>query len=220
MHRNLKSAAVVAAALAAVAAAPPAAAEDVVAVPRGRPVLLDGRVDPEEWKDAATIPLGTLARAAVKESDGFVFVAVELLTKATGSVDLYLAPGDGKVYDLHASAKLGERVSTGGPFPDAWRWWNNAGWTANVARVDSWERRSFLDEKAREFQLERARFGGTEWRVLFELQTPGGGPRWDAARFPPEGAQTDPARWLRLRLGAPPPSSRDPARDAARTLSR
>jgi hypothetical protein len=65
-------------------------------------------LDDAEWRDAAVHELPGLARLHVKQSDGFVWLAIELTRSDNGSIDLYLAPSDGSIHDLHASAKLGE----------------------------------------------------------------------------------------------------------------
>ncbi|WP_242346033.1 hypothetical protein [Anaeromyxobacter terrae] len=178
----------------------PAAASAQVDVPRGKPILLDGRIDAQEWGDAAQLQLGDLARVYVKQSDGFVFVGIQLLNEQNGTVDLYLAPGDGQLHDLHASAKLGERVLQGGAWPEVWRWWNNDGWAASVSRVDSWEPRTFLKEPAREYQISRRRFPGREWRMMLDVMTEAR-PTWRTTRFPPQASDTDAKGWYVVRLG-------------------
>ncbi len=166
-------------------------------VPHGKPPLLDGHIDKTEWADAAVIPLEDFARAYVKESDGFVWLGVELLKAKNGTVDLYLSAEDGTIYDLHASAKLGERKLHGALWPDKWTWWNNEGWSANISRVDSWEKRTFLDQPAREFQISRAKFPGKRWKLMFEIMT-SAEPEWQMTRFPKNTANTGAKGWYEI----------------------
>lgn len=174
-------------------------AADPVRVPKGKPVLLDGRLGTDEWKDAAQLPLGDVARVYVKESDGFIWLAVEFLAAPTGTLDLYLTAADGKLYDLHASAKLGERVLTSAEWGNEWTWWNNEGWTATFARIDTFEPRRFKDDKAREFQIARSRFPGKEWRVMFDVMTRVD-QNWSTTRFPTTAKNTEPRDWYTLRF--------------------
>ncbi|HWR35838.1 MAG TPA: hypothetical protein VN622_08235 [Clostridia bacterium] len=176
-----------------------AAAQQPLRVPAGEFIMMDGNLDATEWKDAARMPLGDFARLYVKQTDGYVWLAVELLKSDTGTLDLYLSPGENKVYNLHASAKLGERFLTTGVWPEEWHWWNNTGWVANVSRVDAWDKRTFMPEKVREYQISRARFPGSEWRVMLEIMTPAK-PSWQTTAFPAGANNTDPKDWIRLRL--------------------
>src|SRR5260370_476827 len=50
-----------------------------------------------------------------------------------------------------------------------WTWWNNRDWTANVSRVNSFEKRTFLPTRIREYQIRRVRFPSVTWRLRFEL---------------------------------------------------
>ena len=130
--------------------------------------MIDGKVSPDEWSDAARIEVPGVANLYFKQTDRFVYIAVQYTAPPSGIVDLYLSPGDGHIYDLHASAKLGERELQGSRWPE-WSWWNNRDWVANVSRVDSWDKRSFLPEPVREYQILRARFPKQVWLLRFEL---------------------------------------------------
>lgn len=169
------------------------------AVPIGSPILIDGHLSKGEWADAAAIPLNDFAVVHVKQSAEYVYLAVELLKNNNGTVDLYLAPADGKIYDLHASAKLGERTLHGSTWPDEWNWWNNDGWAANVSRVDSWEKRTLLKESVREYQISKARFPGSQWRLMFEIMTEAK-PDWQTTKFPAQASTTDAKNWYVIRL--------------------
>ena len=75
--------------------------------------------------------------------------------------------------NLHASAKLGERTGNNPAWPD-WRWWNNEGWSANVARFNAFEGERFLPDVAKEFQIALTRLPAPGFRLSLDLETPGG----------------------------------------------
>lgn len=167
-----------------------------VPVPVGRPALPDGRCSPQEWGDAREVVLSESAKLLVKQAGEFVFVCVAFARPAMSGLDLYLTPTGGDLHNLHASAKLGERVLRNGVWPE-WTWWGNQGWTANVMRVDSWEPRSFLPDEAKELQIRRDRFAGSTWRVRIEVQGD------LAVVYPPGTTSLKNDGWLVLELERP-----------------
>ena len=162
-------------------------------------VMIDGRLGPREWSDATQFKLGDKAIIKVKRNEEYVWIAVEYLAGEDFIVDLYLQTGDGALYDLHSSAKLGERKLAGKTWPEPWTWWNNDGWVANCSRVDSFEQRTFLPQKVREFQISRERFGGKSWRIYFELMSPGK-PDWQRFTYPDGAKNTSVDKWITLRF--------------------
>lgn len=161
--------------------------------------MVDGKLSADEWKDASHIQVGQFADLYFKQAGGFVFVAVKYRRFSSGIVDLYIEPGDGRIYDLHASAKLGERELQQGKWPD-WKWWNNREWVANVSRVDSWDKRTFLPEPVREYQILRSRFPAKGWWLRFELTAMAADAKPVTLVFPPDTKDNDPAGWLELEL--------------------
>ena len=105
-------------------------------------VMIDGVFSQGEWQNAISVDVPGTAKLYFQRSGDFVYIAVQYTTSASGIVDLYLSPREGEVYDLHASAKLGERQLRGNTFSD-WNWWNNRDWIANISHVDSFEKRTF-----------------------------------------------------------------------------
>jgi hypothetical protein len=168
-----------------------------IRVPLGKPVMIDGNMDASEWKDAAATEFPGLATLYVKRSDEYVWLALKLNGK-DGALDLYLSPPDGSIYDLHASAKLGERRLQRGAWPDR-TWWNNEGWVANVSRADSFEKRTFLPANVRQYQIRRSRFPGPSWRVMFEILMPAE-PEWKVTTYPVGASNTHTKGWLTLQL--------------------
>jgi len=161
--------------------------------------MVDGQLGNREWSDAAQFSLGDRARVFVKQRDGYVYIAIEWLTGDMFTVDAYLAPADGKLYDLHSSAKIGERTLQNGAWPEEWTWWNNSGWVANWSRVDQWKPVKFMPEKVREFQIARERFAGDKWKIMFELMAPAD-PNWKTYTFPPEAKNNSAENWITLLL--------------------
>jgi hypothetical protein len=113
------------------------------------------------------IPSG--ARLHIKVSGAFVYVAVQFPARRSGFTDVYIASEDGSIHDLHASAKLGERQLHDGTWSEWRNWWNNQGWVANVSQVESFEKRTFVPADVREYQIERSRFVGREWRLMLDM---------------------------------------------------
>jgi hypothetical protein len=168
-----------------------------IAVPMGKPVMLDGSLD-ADWRDAAMQDLGKLGRLYVKRSDEFVWLAVKV-NGGNGNVDLYLSPQGGEIYDLHSSAKLGERKLVNGAWPE-YVWWNNEEWVGTVSRVDSFEKRTFLPTAVRQFQIRRSRFPGAEWKIMLEIVTPAE-PEWKVTPYPKGVTNSNTEGWMVLKLG-------------------
>jgi len=163
-------------------------------------VMIDGVLSKGEWQDSTRIEVPGVAHVYIQRSTEFVYIAFEYTHSPSGIVDLYLSPTEGEIYDLHASAKLGERQLNPEGFPD-WAWWNNHDWTANVSRVDSFEKRTFLPTRVREYQIRRSRFPSKLWRLRFELTAIGTDNQTESVTiFPPRTADKSSAGWLLLSL--------------------
>jgi len=172
-----------------------------IQVPRtSSAVMIDGIFSDGEWQRAASIDVPGTAKLYFQRSTDFVYIAVEYTNSLSGIVDLYVSPREGEVFDLHASAKLGERQLRGNAFPN-WSWWNNRDWTANYSHVDSFEKRTFLPAPIREYQIRYSRFGSSAWRVRFELTAMGVNNETQAhVMFPHGTTDNSTAGWLQLNL--------------------
>lgn len=172
-----------------------------IRVPQTRSaVMIDGAFSKGEWQQAVSVDVPGTARLYFERSADFVYIAVQYTSSPSGIVDLYVSPREGEVFDLHASAKLGERQLRGHTFPD-WTWWNNRDWTANVSHVDSFQNRTFLPAPIREYQIRYSRFGSNSWRVRFDLTAMGAHNETQAhAIFPQGTTDTSTAGWLLLSL--------------------
>lgn len=167
-----------------------------ITVPQGAPVMIDGRISPGEWRDAESLALGG-ARIWVKQASEFVWIAVQFPPGAHGFSDLMISPVPGQMIDLHASAKLGERTLGKQGWSD-WNWWNNDGWTANVSRVDSFDKKTFFPETVREYQIRRSRFPGKAWKVMVQLSIEEKDGSYRQIALPENAAEADPSRWIQL----------------------
>lgn len=172
-------------------------AQGVVKVPDGQPVLIDGKCKSEEWKDATELIMPKDYKLFFKKTNDYVFICVASPQESNFMVDLYLSAADAKLYTLHASAKLGERMLEG----DKWKewtddgnWWDVDGWWANALRPVSFQKQTFLPNKAIEYQISRKRFTGQQWRVMFDINS------GDSLIFPNNANSMKGETWLKLNL--------------------
>jgi len=171
------------------------AGHSLLTVPKGRLVMLDGRVEPDEWKDAREVRVSPSVLVYLKQDSEYLYVAVKPAKPRVFGVNLYFDNGDRRgQLNLHASAKLGERYGRSANWPE-WKWWNNRGWAANVGRVDSFEQRSFLPDEAKEFQISLGRIRGTLLAIRLDIESVQG-----TEEMPEEGAIRDTRHWLDLRF--------------------
>ena len=126
-----------------------------IAVPAGAPVTLDGVFAPAEWDDAATVPLGDGFTLQLKRHGTDLLVAIRYPAPAAAGVDLFFATGQGSLLNLHASARLGERLPQGSGW-SPWAWGNNRLWDSHV---------TMTAQPGREFRIARARLGAGNVRL-------------------------------------------------------
>jgi hypothetical protein len=173
---------------------------EIIQLSVGKPVMVDGNIESGEWSDAREVTMPNDARLYLKVSGEFVCMAVQFPASRSGFTDLYVAPAGGSIYDLHASAKLGERQLHNHKWPEWNHWWNNQGWVANVSRFDSFEKRTFLPATVREYQIKRSRFPGHEWRLMLDMSLESTGGEYTVARFPTSASDSNPEKWLRVQI--------------------
>jgi hypothetical protein len=163
-------------------------------------VMIDGMFSEGEWLHAVSVDVPGTARLYFQRSADFVYIAVRYTKSPSGIVDLYVSPREGEIFDLHASAKLGERQLLGNAFPD-WSWWNNRDWTANISHIDSFEKRTFVPAPIREYQIRYSRFGSNAWRVRFDLTAMGVNNDTQSRTIFPRGTSDNSTTgWLQLNL--------------------
>lgn len=187
---------------------PPLQAQPQVAVPQlsGEPLLIDGRFGEREWRGAATLAINDSTMLVAMQRDGHVYLGVRFLTPNRSYIDLFLQNNE-TLYNLHASAQIGERLLRDTTWTDsepAWAWGNHVDWIANevktnptMPRSDPWTERIFPYEGF-EFQLRRSRFNAGTWLVRVEVRDFMG--ESPDLVFPGSSTRKNIARWLRVRL--------------------
>jgi hypothetical protein len=169
------------------------ATDAVIDVPHATPVLPDGECEASEWRDARTIALAEGAVLLVKQAGDFAFMCVRPPKETWFGVDFYLARPGESPFNLHASAKLGERRWRDGQWGD-FEWWTNDGWIANTSRGISFEKREFLPDSAKEFQILKSRLGAEPLRLMVEIHGE------SAVVSPRQAKVDDSSTWLTLRF--------------------
>ena len=171
-------------------------ANESLRVPNGKQIMPDGKCEQEEWKDASEQAINDKFKILFKKSREYVYACIKPSKESHFTVDLYVAPEDKKLYTLHVSAKLGERVLEGERWKEwttDWPWWDVSDWWANWLRPTDFEKREFLPQRAIEFQIGRKRFIGNEWRVMLDLSS-------GSVLFPEKADNLKPETWMRLNL--------------------
>ena len=187
-----------------VAPAPPVALQPAA----GGPILLDGRCEADEWARATRHPASPGREVLLQEDARFVYLCITLPPDSFGTIDLYVLPqGESAPWNLHASAQLGERRRSGQDWPE-WTWGNHQGWASpavpfrGMKDVEGKTRPDFGVVKDREIQIDKERFAGARWKVMFELRALGAD-RKGSLVFPAGALVDDPATWAVLSLKAP-----------------
>lgn len=176
--------------------APAATAQPVIKVPRGEHVMIDGRCEPNEWRDATMVRATDNYEIFLKKTSAYVFVCASSQRAMNLMLDFYVAVPDKPPRTLHASAKLGERTLTGErwqEFTNDWNWWQIDGWTASILRVNSFQGPTFMPTKGIEFQIDRRVFRGREWRVMFYFLS-------DNTIFPVRADNLKTDGWIKLKF--------------------
>lgn len=185
-------------------------AQRVIKVPQGdgTPVLIDGRISDDEWRDAKVITPDPAVQLYLKQFRGHVFIGVKMNRAAASYVDMFILTGDNQLYNLHASMQIGERLLAGETWSDASppnHWGNHVGWIANEAKIDAGKDSNLPISKrlfrydGMEFQLRRARFVGRQWRVRIEVRDFAG--QMPDTIFPAKSERKETAGWAILTLG-------------------
>ena len=67
--------------------------KEIIHLSVGKPVMVDGNIEPGEWNDAAEVKMPNDARLYLKVAGESVYVAVQFPASRSGFTDLYIAPG-------------------------------------------------------------------------------------------------------------------------------
>ena len=133
-------------------------------------VLVDGIFASDEWTDARRFTLSSDTNLYVETSSNALLIAVQHATHQKLFVDLYIEDATGRLINLHASMKVGERTLPGdAAWDDAkppYLWGNNLQWEANAAPQTESAAGSSLEERL-------APSEGYEFRIPFNFLGPG-----------------------------------------------
>ncbi|EMR01428.1 hypothetical protein ADICEAN_03439 [Cesiribacter andamanensis AMV16] len=177
-----------------------------LSIPKGRPIMVDGKFSDREWVDARTLLVRDSIRLYFKQTKEYVYIGIQPLAKeySSGWIDLFVADEGQGIYNLHASRKLGERRLADGQWEGWKEWWTNEGsWRANYSRPDDiresdrWKVVQLKDE-GWEFQISKRRFSSSQWKIMFDISLM----FQEVAniKYPAAVADTTPDAWLQLRL--------------------
>lgn len=167
-----------------------------VKIPKGNNILIDGKIYPEEWDDARKIQISDSVNLYFKSDKNYIYIATQKTGDGGCVADLYYVD-DGKMVNLHASAKLGQRNFVAGKWEE-WTWWNNSLWAANVSRFDSFQTRTFLTESAREFQIDKKMFSEKRTKLFFEITAFKSGGENTVIKYPADGNRDKTDQWLNV----------------------
>lgn len=171
------------------------------------PVLLDGLCPDDEWRAAARIELDGAHTLLLMHDAKFAYACILGPSDSPLTLDLYLQGSEtGQLYNLHASAQVGERLRGAHGWPP-YEWWNHRGWYSpavpftGVAGEGEERRPQFMNGRPRELQVQRARFGSGTWRAMLSV----GGRRdadgtWQTLVYPAGAKDDDPAGWAEWRF--------------------
>jgi hypothetical protein len=124
-------------------------------VPAGAAVTLDGSFAPGEWDDAATVHLPDGFTLHLKRHGGDLLLAIRYPAPAAAGVDVFVDTAEGGLLNLHASARVGERLLQGGGWAP-WAWGNNRLWDSHA---------TMRPLPGREFRIARARLAADRVRL-------------------------------------------------------
>jgi hypothetical protein len=170
------------------------------------PLLIDGRIEQDEWRGALVVEVAPGLQLRLKQSQGHVYVAVDTPGTSSQPIDLQLRPANGH-FELHASMQVAERRIMPDQEPPAWRWGNHVGWIASEMKRDPERTSEVFAEQLHpadgtEFQIRRDRFPGAAWRVRLTVDAIPGSEQ--AFVYPAGSRADDPHGWATWQLDPPP----------------
>lgn len=179
-------------------------------IPACKNPLVDGVVSMEEWTGARLIVATHYMSIRLGKSKEYFYVAVasDQPTDSIGYVSVFISDSDNRVLDLHSSARLGERALQNGQYPD-WgtavfpddSWFNHSGWTSNYAwfKCQPASCATLKFAKAKEFQIERKKFVGSEWAIRVFINFVRNG-KWETVIYPANTSETTTTDWLKIKF--------------------
>lgn len=164
------------------------------------PLLLDGRCDGDEWRNASRTPLRDGMELLLQQNSSQVALCVTLPPDSYGTMDLYVGSQTVPIpINLHASAQVGERQRTTTGWPE-WIFGNQRDWysppvaLSRATVTDGKVQLTFGAVAAREVVVAKEKFGRGPWRVMLEVRALGADKR-GSLQFPAAASADDPATW-------------------------
>jgi hypothetical protein len=142
-----------------------------VAVPRGRPATLDGRLSPGEWEGAAVEAFADGSELLLMYAEGSLYLAIRATGPEMVAGNVFVERG-GEVAILHASAALGTAL-----YEDGDGWWQQTkdfAWccrSTGFSAAAEAEREAFWAEEG--WQAANSRMG-TPNELEYRIWWPGG----------------------------------------------
>jgi hypothetical protein len=158
-------------------------------------VLIDGRVERAEWQEAEVIQIKDSLWLYLKQDEQNIYLCLTAKSRlpVLTSVDFFVTRSN-ELLNLHASAKLGERLLGKDNSYGEWNWWNNRLWYANVVKPDNWQTRTFLRDEAKEFQLRKRLFDSNKFRLMLIIEDP----KEFALTYPEKASSFNAENWIEL----------------------
>ncbi|WP_286235825.1 hypothetical protein [Thalassotalea sediminis] len=181
-----------------------AANDNMINVTHNTP-LIDGRCDADEWQTATKIALPAQTEVYLMHNNDALFVCAKGKANDYTVIDLYIEDADtGKLYNLHASAQLTERVFVDKKWSES-VFWNHKDWSgfwvpyAGEKETEEGKRTLFLEGSHREIQVLRKKFPHKRWQMMFRISAVNHNGKYGAEFFYPQQAKdTDKSTWAKF----------------------
>lgn len=143
--------------------------------------MVDGRCSEASYAENESIELGAGVTLHHYIDEHYVWLCYDYLEGSYGTLDLELdTPKLERAINLHVSAQLGEwpadEPDSAPQSGNSDQWWEISGWTSNVVWMNGMDDESdppqinFKNAEAREMQISKARFGGGQWTLRFNIR--------------------------------------------------
>lgn len=164
--------------------------------------LYDGRCEGNEWQAATQLELPAEVSVYLMHDADSLFVCAKGKKEDYTVIDLYIEHEEtGLLYNLHASAQLGERVLTDKGWSEL-EFWNIEDWGgfwvpyAGNEETEDGVRTKFLKGSHREIQVYRKKFKGDTWRIMIGVSAINHEGKYGAEFFYPANAvDIDKSTW-------------------------
>jgi len=152
------------------------------------PILIDGIFSPGEWEDAVSFRVDQRVNLLIKTKKGHLFIGIKCNDLKIPVADIYISSEQGPIYQLHASAQLGERIlsnKSGRENDPSYNWGETKDWYANEVRWNNRELESIIESEGItrdeafsrvvypyegfEFQIKYSKFHTNELWIMLDI---------------------------------------------------